>query len=136
VVNGNGVTIYGLAVEHCQEYQTLWNGNGGRVYFYQSEMPYDPPSQSAWSHDGVRGFASYKVGDNVTSHEAWGLGVYCVFYAAAVIADDAIEPPVGAGIGMHDMITLRFGGRAGSGIAHVINGKGDEVIDRKDARVN
>ena len=38
-VNGDNVTLYGLFVEHCQEYQTVWNGNGGRVYFYQSEMP-------------------------------------------------------------------------------------------------
>jgi hypothetical protein len=136
IVNGNDVTIYGLAVEHCQGYQTLWNGNGGRVYFYQSEMPYDPPSQSAWSHDGVRGFASYKVADNVTNHEAWGLGVYCVFYAAAVIADEAIETPAGAGIQMHHMITLRLGGLPGSGIAHVINGTGRAVIHAKKARVN
>ncbi len=80
IVNGNDVTLYGLFVEHCQGYQTIWNGNGGRVYLYQSEMPYDPPSQAAWSHDGIRGYASYKVGDAVTTHEAWGLGVYCVFY--------------------------------------------------------
>jgi len=32
VVNGNDVTIYGLFVEHHEQYQTLWNGNGGRVY--------------------------------------------------------------------------------------------------------
>jgi len=46
VVNGNNVTIYGLFCEHHEQYQTLWNGNGGRVYFYQSEFPYDPSSQS------------------------------------------------------------------------------------------
>ena len=55
VVNGNNVTIYGLFNEHFQEYQTLWNGNNGRVYFYQSEMPYDPPTADAWKHDGVNG---------------------------------------------------------------------------------
>ena len=54
VVNGNNVTIYGLFVEHHQQYQTLWNGNWGRVYFYQSELPYDPPSQSAWSRGSRR----------------------------------------------------------------------------------
>ncbi len=31
VVNGANVTYFGLAVEHTQEYQTLWNGNGGHV---------------------------------------------------------------------------------------------------------
>jgi hypothetical protein len=76
IVNGNNVTIYGLFVEHFQQYQTLWNGNGGRVYFYQSEDPYDPPDQVSWtSGAGVNGWASYKVADSVTSHEAWGLGV-------------------------------------------------------------
>ena len=48
VVNGNNVTYYALAVEHTEEYQTLWNGNGGHLYFYQSEIPYDVPSQDMW----------------------------------------------------------------------------------------
>jgi len=125
IVNGNDVTIYGLFVEHCQEYQTLWNGNGGKVYFYQSEMPYDPPSQAAWSHAGIKGYASYKVADSVTTHEAFGLGIYCVFNSAPVIADNAIETPVAPGIKMRHMVTVRLGGKPGSGIAHVINGRGD-----------
>ena len=44
IVNGDDVTIYALMVEHFEEYQTIWNGNGGKTYFYQSEMPYDVPS--------------------------------------------------------------------------------------------
>jgi len=40
--------MYGLAVEHFQKDQTVWNGNFGRVYFYQSETPYDVPSQAEW----------------------------------------------------------------------------------------
>src|SRR5690606_13379417 len=82
VVNGNDVTIYGLFVEHFHEYQTVWNGERGRVYFYQCEMPYDPPNQEAWQHDGVMGYAGYKVAESVTTHEAWGLGVYAVFHDA------------------------------------------------------
>jgi hypothetical protein len=136
VVNGSDVTIYGLAVEHCQGFQTLWNGDGGRVYFYQSELPYDPPSQQAWSRANVRGYASYKVAGAVTTHEAWGLGVYCVFYAAPVIGENAIETPTGPGIKMHHLVTLRFGGKPSSGIAHVINGNGDSVITTKEAKVN
>ena len=45
VVNGANVTMY--AVEHYQAVQVQWNGNGGADYFYQSEMPYDPPPASA-----------------------------------------------------------------------------------------
>ncbi|MGC2249761.1 MAG: coagulation factor 5/8 type domain-containing protein, partial [Acidobacteriaceae bacterium] len=33
VVNGNNVTVYGLFVEHHQQFQVLWNGEGGRTYF-------------------------------------------------------------------------------------------------------
>ncbi|HLF66720.1 MAG TPA: hypothetical protein VI522_03810, partial [Gammaproteobacteria bacterium] len=40
IVYGKEVTMYGLAVEHFQDYQTLWYGNHGQVYFYQSEAPY------------------------------------------------------------------------------------------------
>jgi len=31
VVNGGEVTIYGLFVEHHQQFQVLWKGNGGRT---------------------------------------------------------------------------------------------------------
>jgi hypothetical protein len=122
-------------VEHCQEYQTVWNGNGGRVYFYQSEMPYDPPSQAAWEHGSTLGYASYKVADSVTTHEAWGLGVYCVFYDAPVLADTAIETGGTPGVKMHHMVTLRLNGMKGSGIKHVINGEGSAVITTQMARV-
>ncbi|MGB8031130.1 MAG: tetratricopeptide repeat protein [Terracidiphilus sp.] len=44
VVNGDDVTAYRLFVEHHQQFQVLWNGNGRRMYFYQSEIPYDPPA--------------------------------------------------------------------------------------------
>ena len=125
-----------LFVEHTQEYQTIWNGNGGRVYLYQSEMPYDPPSQEAWRHGTVNGFASYKVADHVTTHEAWGLGVYCFLSRAPVIADNGIETATAPGIKLHHLVTIRLGGgRAGSGINHVINGTGDPVITSMKATV-
>lgn len=136
IVNGDNVTIYGLFVEHTKEYQTIWNGNGGRVFFYQSEMPYDPPNQEAWKHGTVNGYASYKVADSVTTHEAWGLGVYCVFYAAPVVADNAIETPVVPGVKMHHMVTIRLGGLPNSGIRHVINGQGPSVITARKAIVD
>src|SRR5262249_35966535 len=117
---------YGLFAEHFQEYQTLWNGNDGRVYFYQSEMPYDVPAQKDWQHGGVNGYASYKVADSVTSHDARGIGVYCVF-DNAVYSDNAVETPISPGVSMQHIVTLRFGGAAGSGIHHIINGTGNAV---------
>ena len=73
-VEGDNVTAYGLFVEHYQKYEVIWNGENGRTIMFQNEMPYDPPNQAAWMHDGIDGWASYKVGDNVTTHEGWGLG--------------------------------------------------------------
>lgn len=132
IVNGNDVSVYALFVEHCQEYQTLWNGERGRVWFYQSEMPYDPPSQEAWSHGGpseiVRGYASYKVADHVKEHEAWGLGVYCVFRGGVVLADRAIETPEVPGVKLRHMIGVRLEGLPESGIIHVHNKKGGPLI--------
>ena len=126
IVNGNDVTIYGLFVEHFQEFQTVWNGNGGRVFFYQSEMPYDPPLQADWQHDGVNGFASYKLTDTVTRHEAWGLGVYSVF-RNPMVAENAIETPTGPDVAMHHMTTVWIPGATGSSITHIINGTGSSV---------
>jgi hypothetical protein len=105
-VNGEDVTVYGLFVEHFQKAQVVWQGNGGRVYFYQSEIPYDPPTQSQWRSATGRGFAAYQVGDAVTRHEAWGLGIYSVFLQPDVVLDRAIEVPKQPGVRLHHMITV------------------------------
>jgi hypothetical protein len=124
VVNGNEVTIYGLFVEHHQQFQVLWNGNGGRTYFYQSEIPYDPPNQPSYtSAPGVNGWASYKVADGVTSHEAWGLGVYSVFRHPDVVLTRAIETPKSPDVRFHDMITVALGDHGA--INHVIDDTGE-----------
>ena len=123
VVNGADVTIYGLFVEHFQQYQVLWNANGGRVLFYQSEIPYDPPNQAAWrASAGVAGWASYKVSDSVTSHEAFGLGIYAVFTNPGVTLTRAIEVPSTPGVKFHHMITVNL--TANGGISNVINDRG------------
>lgn len=127
VVNGDRVTMYGLFNEHHQEYQTLWKGNEGRCYFYQSEIPYDPPRQEAYLSENRsrNGYASYKVADSVRSHEAWGLGVYCYFRDAPVKLENAIEAPATTRI--HHMTTVWLNGTPGSEISHVVNGSGDRV---------
>jgi hypothetical protein len=123
IVNGNNVTVYGLFVEHLQEFQVLWNGNGGRVYFYQSEIPYDPPDQPSYtSAPGTNGWASYKVADNVTSHEAWGLGIYSVFRRPNVVLTRAIEVPNNPNVKFHDLITVCLA--SNGAINNVINDTG------------
>jgi hypothetical protein len=125
IVNGANVTYYGLFVEHFQEDQTLWNGENGRVYFYQCEMPYDPPTQDAWKHDSIKGWPGYKVADNVKNHEAWGLGIYCVFNHDAIYSDNAVEAPKTTGVLFHHVLTFRLSGATeASGINSVINGTG------------
>lgn len=63
-VNGDGVYGYGLACEHTLGDMLVWNGEKGRAYFYQSEFPYDVTQ----ANYGDKGYAAYKVGDNVTDH--------------------------------------------------------------------
>jgi hypothetical protein len=123
VVNGNNVTAYGLFVEHHQEFQVLWNGNGGRTYFYQSEIPYDPPDQPSYtSAKDTNGWASYKVADGVTSHEAWGLGIYSVFRKPNVVLTRAIEVPKTPGVRFHHIITVALDDKGA--ISNVIDDKG------------
>ena len=123
VVNGDDVIAYGLFVEHYQRYDVIWNGEAGRTIFFQNEMPYDPPNQAAWTHDGVNGFAAYKVADNVQTHEAWGLGSYCFFNVDPTIhAARAFEVPVVPGVKLHDLLTVSLGG-VGT-IDHVVNDTG------------
>ncbi|MFJ1585182.1 RICIN domain-containing protein [Streptomyces sp. NPDC088197] len=126
VVNGQNVTMYGLFVEHYQQTQVQWNGNGGRTYFFQNEMPYDPPNQASWMNGSSQGYPAYKVADSVTSHEAWGLGSYCYFSAnSSVVSANSFQVPNTSGVKFHDMVTVSLGG-VGT-ISHVINTTGAAV---------
>lgn len=127
VANGDNVTVYGLFVEHFQDYQTLWNGDSGRVYFYQSELPYDAPTQADWQHDGVNGYASYKVADSVTQHEAWGLGIYGVFTRTPASCLNAVEAPAAPGVRLHHLISVWITGHRDTEITHIISGTGPAV---------
>ena len=128
VVNGSDVTMYGLFVEHYQGDQVSWNGNGGRTYLFQNEMPYDVPDQSQWMDGTTRGFAAYRVAASVTTHEAWGLGSYCFFNRnPAIVADRAFEAPAVPNVRFHDMVTVSLGGGKGT-ITHVINEVGPAAV--------
>src|SRR3984885_490249 len=123
VVNADNVTIYGLFVEHHQQFQVLWNGNAGRTYFYQSEIPYDPPDQPSYtSAPNTSGWASYKVANSVTSHEAWGLGIYSVFRHPDVTLTRAIEVPLNPNVRFHHMIPVALDDKGE--ISNVINDTG------------
>ena len=126
IVNGANVTMYGLAVEHYQAVQVQWNGNGGADYFYQSEMPYDPPNQSSWMDGSSDGYPSINVASSVTSFKGYGLGVYCYFSTnSGVQSANAITAPNLSGVQFNDMVTVSLGG-VGT-IDHIINGVGNTV---------
>jgi len=111
VVNGDNVTALGLAVEHFEQEQVQWFGQGGETIFYQSEIPYDVPNQSSWMDNGVDGYASYNVEPTVTTHLGYGIGVYSFFNQGVdIIANSGIAAPVAAGVKFTDALTVFLAG--------------------------
>lgn len=128
IVNGDNVTAYGLFCEHFQEYDIIWRGENGSTYFLQNEKCYDPQSQESWmSHDGTRkGYAAYKVANNVKKHYAVGLGVYDVFIntnGASIYLDNAIEVPDTPDVLIENACIVEIASGTGPkvGINHIIN---------------
>jgi len=125
VVNGDHVTATGLFVEHYQKDNVVWNGEKGKTVMFQNELPYDPPNQAAWQHDGILGWAAYKVADSVRTHELWGGGSYIFTNVdPSIHATHGFEVPVTPGVRMHDLLTVNLG--AGT-IDHVVNDTGAPV---------
>jgi hypothetical protein len=139
VVNGDNVTAYGLFVEHYQKYEVIWNGNGGTDIFLQNEMPYDPPSQAAWMESpSVDGWAAFKVGDNVTSFNGYGMGSYSFFNQGVnIYAANAFEVPTTLPPGsMNDLLTIFLSTAGFGGILNVIdNTGGSSTIANPDTPV-
>jgi hypothetical protein len=126
-VNGNDVTAYGLAVEHYQKNEVVWNGQGGEDIFFQNEMPYDPPSQAAWmSSPTTDGYPAFLISPKVTSFTGYGLGSYCFFNQGVPIESaTAFRVPDAPGVQLHNLLT-RFLNASG-GIQHVVNDTGAAV---------
>jgi hypothetical protein len=127
VVNGDDVTATGLFVEHYQKDEVVWNGQNGRVVFFQNEMPYDPPSQAAWTQpDGTLGYPAVEVGDGVKTFNAWGIGSYSFFNQGVDIhsANGFVVPTTLAPGSVKDAFTIFLSTAGFGGIDHVINGTG------------
>lgn len=123
IVNGDDVTIYGLFNEHFQKYQTLWQGERGKVFFYQCETPYDARNQEEFmSENGTRcGYAAYKVADNVHSHNAYGIGIYDVLHND-IMLENSVEAPDHKGIELHHIVNTSFIPGPRKGFKNVLNG--------------
>jgi hypothetical protein len=109
VVNGDDVTAYGLAVEHYQQTEVIWNGQGGTNIFFQNELPYDPPSQAAWNKSATQlGYPAFEVSPHVKSFNGYGMGSYVVFiYTNATLWDSmAYQAPNKPGVRFTDAMDL------------------------------
>ncbi len=115
-IDGNNVIAYGLAGEHTFNDITIWNGDQGQCYFYQAEFPYDASS----------GFNSvgYRIGSNVTTHNAWGVGVYSFFRDKDITATSGIGVDSSSqGIVFTNALTRYLAGFGGiSSVLNVGNG--------------
>ncbi|MEV5432036.1 coagulation factor 5/8 type domain-containing protein [Streptomyces sp. NPDC052701] len=111
VVNGSDVLATGLFVEHFNKYDVQWNGERGRTVFFQNEKAYDAPNQAAIQNGSVKGYAAYKVGDHVTTHEGWGLGSYCYYNVdPTIVQHHGFAAPVRPGVRFHHLLVVSLGG--------------------------
>ncbi len=127
IVTGSNVTAYGLFVEHYQKYEVVWSGNNGTDIFFQNEMPYDPPSQAAWMEaPGIDGWAAFKITNNVTSFNGYGMGSYSFFNQGInIYAAHAFEVPTTLPAGsLHDLLTIFLSPTGSGGILNVVNNTG------------
>ncbi|OXS34936.1 coagulation factor 5/8 type domain-containing protein [Streptomyces sp. XY006] len=111
VVNGHDVLATGLFVEHFNKYDVQWFGERGRTIFFQNEKAYDAPNQAAIQNGSIKGYAAYRVGDNVTSHEGWGLGSYCYYNVdPTIVQHHGFAAPNRPGVRFHDLLVVSLGG--------------------------
>jgi hypothetical protein len=128
VVTGNNVTAYGLAVEHYQKSEVVWSGQGGTDVFFQNELPYDVPSQSAWNESATfSGYPAFQVGSRVKTFAGYGMGSYVVFIdtSATLHVTSAFQTPQVPGIKVSDAFGVWIAGSGG--LDSIINGTGGPV---------
>ena len=127
LVTGNNVVATGLFVEHYQKNEVVWSGQNGKIVFFQNEMPYDPPSQAAWTEPyGTLGYPAIRVTNNVKTFQAWGIGSYSFFNQGVDIfsANAFVVPTTLAPGSVKDAFTIFLSTAASGGIQNVINGVG------------
>ncbi|MGW8066263.1 discoidin domain-containing protein [Streptomyces ziwulingensis] len=122
-VNGDDVLATGLFVEHFNKYDVHWSGERGRTIFFQNEKAYDAPNEAAITHDGIVGYAAYKVADSVDEHEAVALGSYCNYTSdPTIVQHHGFQVPVKPGVRMRHLQVISLGGMGQ--YRHVINDTG------------
>ena len=115
-------------MEHYQKNEVIWSGQGGTDIFFQNELPYDPPSQSAWMASPTQdGYPAFLVTRNVKTFQGYGMGSYVVFIqtSATLFDDEAFQAPDTPGVQFHDLLAVYLGGSGGDN--SIINGVGGPV---------
>ena len=135
-VTGDNVTAYGLFTEHFQKNEVIWSGQGGTDIFFQNEMPYDPPSQSAWMASPTQvGYPAFLVTGNVKSFQGYGMGSYVVFIStsATLFNAEAFQAPHTSGVQFHNILGVWIAGSGGDN--SIINGVGGPVTSANPGKV-
>lgn len=115
-VLGDDVVFHGLAIEHTYKDMLIWHGKRGRVYFYQSEMPYDVSGKN------YQNVAGYRVHVQADDHIGKGVGVYSYFRDYGdVVVNSALVHHAQDG-SYENAFTVWLNGY--SGIKSVVNGQG------------
>jgi len=128
-VNGDNVIMYGLFAEHTLHDLTVWNGENGKTFFYQCEMPYDVTQHNF----GDQGYAGYVIGEHVKTHTLMGAGVYSFFRDYDVHAQSGFRAPEGeGGINLQHIFTVFLNGKGG--IDHVLNRQGERCSSSSQGR--
>jgi hypothetical protein len=136
VVTGSGVTAYGLAVEHYQKNEVVWSGQGGTDIFFQNELPYDPPSQSAWMASPTQnGYPAFLISPTVKTFQGYGMGSYVVFIQTTATLHDAeaFQAPHAPGVQFHNVFGVWISGSGG--LDSIINGVGGPVTSTNPGAV-
>merc|ERR1719343_1754959 len=85
---------------------------------FQSEMPYDVTQ----ANFGDKGYVGYRVGPNVQTHKAYGVGVYHNFAKEAVHLHSAISAPTHLESSFISPLAVYLNGKGS--VDHVLNDKG------------
>ena len=121
--NGNDINLFGLAVEHANGHQTLWNGENGSVHFYQCEFPYGVGQEFKDAE-----FRGYMIGETVKEHEVHAPGIYSNFRNDDVFVSTAIEHPESPSVLCHNPFTVKLDNQGG--IDTIVNGKGGRASEK------
>jgi len=135
VVDANNVEALSLAVEHFQQNEVVWDGQGGRVEFFQNELPYDVPNQAAWMETPTQeGYPAFLVTPNVTTFQGFGMGSYVVFIStnASIYDAEAFEAPQNAGVQFTNLFTDYISSNAPGGLNSIIDGVGGAATNVTD----